>query len=149
MIQSHSKHPAAAGGPDASLLQSQLAALSESAADGELRPFLEFLRALLNARAVAVLPVSGSQSVPACVVTTTGVSSAGVAQLAASLPFSKAEARPAPALGADAWTLAVPVRRENTPLCWLLAQIVIPNMRDVQAFLVLLQKEETLCIQFY
>lgn len=139
MIQTSTNLPSAAGGPDALSLQSQLAALVENAAGDELRPLLEFLRALLNARAVAILPVAGSPGLAACAVTTPGVSSAGVAQVAATLPFSKADARPAPALGPDAWTLAVPVRRENAPLCWLIAQIVIPNPRDVQAFLVLLQ----------
>ena len=124
--------------PDAHALQSQLAALSERD-DGELRPLLEFTRALLNARALAVLPAAGRTDFASCIVTTPGLLASSIAPLAASLDFGKAHVLPAPALGADAWTLAVPVRRENAPLCWLLAQLVIPNQRDAQAFLVLLQ----------
>ena len=124
--------------PDASSLQSQLAALVEKG-DGELRPLLEFLRALLNAHALAVLPVAENPGIAACVVTTPGLPASSIAQLATTLDFGKANVVPAPALGADAWTLGVPVRRENAPLCWLVALMVIPNTRDVQAFLVLLQ----------
>ena len=124
--------------PDANSLQAQLAALVENG-DGELRPLLEFLRALLNARALAVLPVAEHPGGASCVVTTPGLPAGSVAQLAAALDFGKANVLPAPALGADGWTLAVPVRRENAPLCWLLAQLTIPNARDVPAFLVLLQ----------
>ena len=127
-----------AGGPDAHSLQAQLAALVERG-DGEVRPLLEFLRALLNARALALLPVAERPGVASCVVTTRGVLASSLSQVAASLDFSKANVLPAPALGTDGWTLGVPVRRENTPLYWLIAQIVIPNPRDVQAFLVLLQ----------
>ncbi len=124
--------------PDAHALQSQLAALVEKS-DGELRPVLEFLRALLNASALAALPVAGNSDFGVCVVTTRGLAASSIPPLAETLDFGKASALPAPALGADGWTLAVPVRRENAPLCWLLAQIIIPNPRDVPAFLVLLQ----------
>ena len=128
----------AAAAPDAHTLQAQLAALVENG-EGELRPLLEFLRALLNARALALLPVAERPGLASCVVTTRGVLASSLAQVAASLDASKANVLPAPALGADGWTLGVPVRRENEPLCWLIAQLVIPNPRDVQAFLVLLQ----------
>ena len=138
MTPSHSNHPPPTDGPDANSLQAQLAALVENG-DAELRPLLEFLRTLLNARALAVLPVAERPGLAACVITTPGIPANAVAQLAASLDFAKANVLPAPALGADGWTLAVPVRRENAPHCWLIAQIVIPNQRDVQAFLVLLQ----------
>ena len=127
-----------ADAPDAQSLQAQLAGLVERG-DAELRPLLEFLRSLLNARAIALLPVSERPGVASCVVTTRGVLASSLSQLGASLDFSRASALPAPALGADGWTLGVPVRHENTPLYWLIAQIVIPNARDVQAFLVLLQ----------
>lgn len=128
----------AGDGPDAHALQSQLAALVESG-DGDLRPLLEFLRALLNARAVAILPVPENPGGATCVVTTQGLPASSVAQLVATLDFGKANVLPAPVLGADGWTLAVPVRRERAPLFWLVAQLVVPNARDVQAFLVLLQ----------
>ena len=130
--------PATAAAPDSQSLQSQLAALVEKG-DGELRPLLEFLRTLLNARALALLPFADRPGLASCVVTTRGVLASSLAQVAATLDSSKANVLPAPDLGADGWTLGVPVRRENEPLYWLIAQIVIPNQRDVQAFLVLLQ----------
>ena len=130
--------PTTAAAPDAHSLQSQLAALVENGG-GELRPLLEFLRTLLNARALALLPFADTRGLASCVVTTRGVLACSLAQVAATLDSSKANAIPAPDLGADGWTLGVPVRRENEPLYWLIAQIVIPNQRDVQAFLVLLQ----------
>ena len=129
--------------PDAHTLQAQLAALVENGEGdipvGELRPLLEFLRVLLNARALALLPVAERPGLASCVVTTRGVLASSLAPVAASLDSSKANVVPAPALGTDGWTLGVPVLRENTPLYWLIAQLVIPNARDVQAFLVLLQ----------
>ena len=60
-------------------------------------------------------------------VTTRGVLAGSRPPIVASLDFGKASLLPAPSLGADGWTLAVPVRRENTPLCWLIAQITIAN----------------------
>ena len=129
---------AEAAAPDAHTLQAQLAALVENG-EGELRPLLEFLRALLNARALALLPAAERPGLASCVVTTRGVLASSLAQVAASLDSSKANVLPATALGADGWTIGVPVRRENEPLCWLIAQLVIPNSHDVQAFLVLLQ----------
>ncbi len=131
------------GAPDAHTLQAQLAALVETGEGdfpvGELRPLLEFLRVLLNARALALLPVAEKPGLASCVVTTRGVLASSLAQVATALDSSKANVLPAPALGADGWTLGVPVRRENEPLYWLIAQLVVPNQRDLQAFLVLLQ----------
>ena len=63
----------------------------------------------------------------------------GLAQIVATLPPGAAFAQPTPALGADCYTLAVPVVREARPLAWLLAQLTVPSPRDLQAFLVLLQ----------
>ena len=60
--------------PDVHTLQSQLAALVEKGDGqipvGELRPLLEFLRVLLNARALALLPVAEGTGLASCVVTT-------------------------------------------------------------------------------
>jgi biotin carboxyl carrier protein len=129
--------------PDAQRLQAQLAGLAERNASGEqvgeLRPLMEFLRALLKAHAVALLPASEATGAESCVVATRGISAAGLAQIIATLPGGTATAQPAPSLGNDAYTLAVPVVREARPLAWLLAQLTVASPRDLQAFLVLLQ----------
>ena len=135
--------PIATDAPDAQTLQAQLAALVEQGsgevAVGELRPLLEFLRALVNARAMALLPITDRPGLSSCVVTTRGVLASSLAPLTAGFDMTKANVQPAADLGADAWTLGVPVRLESEPLYWLIAQIVVPNPRDLQAFLVLLQ----------
>jgi biotin carboxyl carrier protein len=125
--------------PDGPRIQDQLAAIVESRG-GELRPVLEFLRALLNARAVALFPGRGSAGVSSVIVTTRGIlatSLAPIGERLANTPVAVVEA--APALGADGFTLAVPVRREDSPLWVLVAQITVPNSRDLQAYLVILQ----------
>ncbi len=126
--------------PDAQRLSAQLAGLVEKGgAVGELRPLLEFFRALLNARAVALLPADGAPAEPGCVVVTRGIAAGSLVQLGPTLAGQRAVALPAPALGADGYTLAVPVVRETRPLFWLVAQLTVPSPRDLQAFLVLLQ----------
>ncbi len=131
--------PIAPGMPDGPLIQDQLAALAE-AKSGELRPLLEFLRALLNAKALALFPAAGKAGLSSVVVTTRGILATSLAPLGERLANAAAAvAEPAPSLGADGYTLAVPVRREEQPLWVLLAQIVVPNPRDLQAYLVILQ----------
>ena len=129
--------------PDAQRLQTQLAALVEKGEGvspvGELRPLLEFFRALLNARALALLPAPGRAGLETCVVTTRGVSAASVAAVAATLEGKLAVVQPAPALGEGGRTLAVPVLREGELGSWLVALLEAPNARDLQAFVVLLQ----------
>jgi multidrug efflux pump subunit AcrA (membrane-fusion protein) len=126
--------------PDAQRLQAQLAGLVEKeGAAGELRPLLEFFRTLLNASAVALLPADGTPAEPGCVVGTRGITAGSVAQLVPTLAGQRAVALSAPALGADGYTLAVPVVRETRPLFWLVAQLTVASPRDLQAFLVLLQ----------
>jgi biotin carboxyl carrier protein len=131
------------GAPDSQLLQSQLARLVEEGPEpgavGELRPMMEFLRTLLNARAVALLPASEKAGLASCVITTPGIAANKVARLAASFEGPRTRAQAAPELGADGYTLAVPVLRESAQLYWLVAQMTVPNPRDLQAFLVLLQ----------
>ena len=131
------------GAPDGQKLQGQLAALAETGVNaapvGELRPLLEFVRALLNAREVALLPVRDLPGLASCVVTTRGIQASALALLAGALEPGRVAVQPAPALGADGYTLAVPVVRENDALCWLIAQLAVPNPRDPQAMLVLLQ----------
>ena len=131
------------GLPDAQRLQGQLASLVEQRTDlspvGEIRPLLDFLRALLNARAVALLPVRERADLVSCVVTTRGVLASSLAAVVPALDPRVSAVQPAPALGADGYTLAVPVRHEDEPLYWLLAQLVVPNPHDLQAFLILLQ----------
>ena len=130
------------GPPDAQRLQSQLASLVEKGGDAptaDLRPVLEFLRSLLQASAVALLPLGNEPGAVACVVTICGVTAGSLAQIVAPLDPHAALALPAPALGTDAYTLAVPVVREAQPRHWLIAQLTVANPRDLQAFLVLLQ----------
>ena len=147
MSQQSAPPPGAAaetsGAPDGQRLQGQLAALVETGVNaapvGELRPLLEFVRALLNARAVALLPAGDLPGLASCVVTTRGVQAGALVQLAAALEPGRVAVQPAQSLGADGYTLAVPVVRENAALYWLIAQLAVPNPRDVQAMLVLLQ----------
>ncbi len=145
MSQQSASPPVAAeaSAPDGQKLQSQLAALAETGVNaapvGELRPLLEFVRALLNARAVALLPVRDLPGLVSCVVTTRGMAAGELVRIAAALEPQRAAVQPAPALGAEGYTLAVPVVRENAALYWLLAQLAVPNPRDLQAMLALLQ----------
>ncbi|MCE9611636.1 MAG: efflux RND transporter periplasmic adaptor subunit [Chthoniobacter sp.] len=59
--------------------------------------------------------------------------------LGPTLDPQRAVALPAPVLGADGYTLAVPVVREARARGWLVAQLTVASPRDLQAFLVLLQ----------
>ena len=131
------------GAPDAQRLGAQLTGLVEKGGGestvGDLRPIMEFLRGLLNASAVALLPVGHEPAATPCVVTTRGVTASNIAQVVGTLAPGRAVVQPAPALGPDAYTLAVPVVREAQPRYWLIAQLTVPNPRDLQAFLVLLQ----------
>ena len=123
--------------PQAQRLQAQLAAFVEADVVGEIRPLLEFLRALLSARAVAVLPFAEAPGLAACIVATRGVLASQLTAVAARLDTRDAVVQPAPELGDDAYTIAVPVCREGAPLCWLLAQLVVANPRDLRAYVVL------------
>jgi len=100
-----------------------------------LRPALEFLRALLNARAIALLPVAAEPGLESCVITTRGVAANTLTGVAAGLGAPRAHARPEQ----EGYTLAAPVVRESRHLYWLIAQLTVANARDLQAFLVLLQ----------
>ena len=129
----------APGMPDSARVQDQLAALAESPA-GELRPLLEFVRALLNARSLALFPARGNAGLSSVIVTTRGILATALAPIGERLADSAvAVVEPAPSLGADAFTLAVPVRRDGQTVWILVAQIVAANPRDVQACLVILQ----------
>ena len=127
------------GQPDGLRIQDQLAALAESEA-GELRPLIEFLRTLLNARALALFPAAGNPGRSSVVVTTRGILASSLAPIGERLASaSAAVVEPAPTLGADGYTLAVPVRREATPVWVMIAQLAVPTPRDLQAYLVILQ----------
>ncbi len=131
------------GLPDAKRLQKQLASLIERGADGlssgEVRPLLEYLRAMLNARAVGIFPVGENSAVAACVITTRGILASSLESLVARLDPREVAALPAPELGADGYSIAVPISRDGTALCWFLAQLAIPNPRELSAYVVLLQ----------
>jgi biotin carboxyl carrier protein len=128
-----------AGQPDSLRIQDQLATLAE-ARGGELRPMLDFLRALLNARAVALFPGRGSPGVSSVIVTTRGILATSLAPIGERLANTVAAVvEPAPSLGAEGYTIAVPVRREDNPVWVLIAQLVVPSPRDLQAYLVILQ----------
>jgi hypothetical protein len=74
--------PPAPGLPDGTRVQEQLAALTEG---GEIRPLLEFLRTLLNARALAVFPTSDRPGAASVAVTTRGILATSLEPLAARL----------------------------------------------------------------
>ncbi len=139
-VSAQTGRPAASpapGLPDGPRVQEQLAALTES---GELRPLIEFLRALLNARALAIFPGSENAGAASVVVTTRGILATALAPIGERLANTVAAVvEPAPSLGEEGYTLAVPVRRDEHPLWVLIAQLVVPNARDLQAFLVILQ----------
>ncbi len=115
--------------PDAQRLQAQLAAQAESTA---IEPLLHLMRALLAARTVALIPVSGKEVV-------VGVTGGALSKLCEALDPAKAMVLPAVNLGPEGYTLAVPVWREGRFAGWLLAQLVVAQARDLQAFVVLLQ----------
>lgn len=131
------------GLPDAKRLQAQLASLVERGADGapagEMRSLLEFLRAMLSARAVGLFPLGEKAAFDASFVTTRGILGSSLASIAARLNPREVAALPAPELGPECYTVAVPITRENAPFGWLLAQLAVPSPRDLQAYVVLLQ----------
>ncbi len=131
------------GLPDAKRLQLQLASLiergSEGSSSGEGRALLEFLRAMLNARAVGILPIGDNPSIAACVITTRGILASSLESLVARLDPREVAVLPAPDLSPDSYSIAVPILREGVALCWFLAQLAIPNPRDLSAYVVLLQ----------
>ena len=125
------------GLPDGPRVQEQLAALTEG---GEMRPLLEFLRALLNAKALALFPTTDRPGAASVTITTRGILATSLEPLGARLAKARASVvEPAESLGADGYTVAVPVLRDSHPVWVLIAQFVVPNARDVQAYLVILQ----------
>ena len=129
--------PPPPGLPDGPRVQEQLASLTEG---GEVRPLLEFLRALLNARALAIFPTSDRPGAASVTITTRGILATSLEPLAERLGKAKAAVvEPAESLGAEGYTIAVPVQRDSHPLWVLIAQFVVPNARDVQGYLVILQ----------
>src|SRR4051812_10872614 len=113
--------------PDAQRLQAQLAAQAEL---GTLEPLLQLLRKLLAARTVALVPKEGKESV-------VGVPVGGLGKLCEALDSAKAMVMPAVALGTEGYTLAVPIWGKGQLVGWLVAQLVVAQARDLQAFVVL------------
>ncbi|HEY3900127.1 MAG TPA: efflux RND transporter periplasmic adaptor subunit [Chthoniobacter sp.] len=124
--------------PDAQRLQAQLAGLADGAGNSapELLPLLQHLRTLLGAKTLAFLPVTSGE---ASDVISAGIAVPGLAKLRDALDPTKATVLPAPSLGATGYTLSVPLVREGVMRGWLVALLVIPQTRDLQAFFVLLQ----------
>ncbi len=121
--------PLAGAAPDAQRLQAQWAAHAE----GEVvEPLLRLLRTLLAARTVAWLPAGERDFVE-------GPAVAGLGKLRACFDAEKAMILPAPALGPEGYTLAVPVWREGHSRGWLIAQLGVARSGDLPAFVVLLQ----------
>ena len=141
------QHPAEKAGesglPDAKRLQAQLASLVEGAGKetepGNARALMELGKAILNARAGGILPIGDQPSLAACIVTTRGILASSITALAGRLDARESAVLPAPEIGPDCYTLAVPVARDGIPLFWLIAQLAVANPRDLQAYLVLLQ----------
>lgn len=115
--------------PDAQRLQAQFAAQAEGKSQ---RPFLQLLQKLMTARTVALIPQQGEELL-------VGAAWPGLKKLREAFDPVKAMALPAPALGQDGYTLVVPLYRENQHTGWLATQLSVPNARDLQAFVVLLQ----------
>lgn len=131
--------PPAATGPDAQRLQVQFALLVEAgdaAAPAALVPLLQHLRSLLSARTVALLPVG---PVAESEIVSVGAPIPGLAKLGEALDREKALVLPAPAIGADGYTLSVPVWWEKRLLGWLVVQSIVAQTRDLPALMVLLQ----------
>jgi multidrug resistance efflux pump len=126
--------------PDAKRLAEQMASVAESNAR-RVEDLVAFLRTLLNARVAAWLPNTSNAAHPKAdvIAAARGQDSGGVAALRKVLDPCDASVLPAPHLGKDVFTLVAPVRREGHFCGWLLAQLAVPNPRDLQAFLVLLQ----------
>lgn len=115
--------------PDAQKLQAQFAAQSETECQ---RPFLQLLQKLMSARSVVLLPKLGEKVL-------VGAAWPGLGKLSEAFDPEKAMALPAPLLGADGYTLVVPLYREKQHIGWLAAQLTVPSSRDLQAFIVLVQ----------
>lgn len=129
--------PPPPGLPDGPRVQEQLASLTEG---GEVRPLLEFLRALLNARALAIFPTSDRPGAASVAITTRGILATSLEPLAERLGKAKAAViENAESLGAGGCTIAVPVQRDSHPLWVLIAQFVLPDPREAQAYLLILQ----------
>ena len=125
------------GAPDPLKIQAQLAALAEA---GEWRPFLDYLRILLNAKALALFPTDSLSGLGSCVVATRGVLASSLAELAVSLgPCTAAFTQPAPELGPNGFTFGIPISREDRPLYLFLVQLVLPSPNDLRVHLVILQ----------
>lgn len=137
------ERPVETGLPDARRLQTQLAALAEGTGDrtapGELRPLVEFLRALLNARALGVLPLGEAAAFAPCIVTTRGVLASALTASIAPLDPREVAVLAAPEVDPDSRTVAVPIVREGVAFAWLVALFDGAVARDLAAYIVLLQ----------
>ena len=100
-----------------------------------------FLRALLNARAVALFPSAGRETAASVVVTTRGILASSLAPIGERLAGSTAAiVEPAPDLKGEDRLHARRARAPRGPAhVALLAQLAVPNARDLQAYLVILQ----------
>lgn len=120
-------------------LHSHLAKLAE-AGEGATRSLLEFIRSIVNGRAVALLPAGGAgDPSEACIVTTRGIPAGEVAALGAALCGRALIVQPLAKLGADVTLVAVPIVRQQVERQWLIAILAPQNVHELPGIAALLQ----------
>lgn len=119
-------------------LHSHLAALAE-AGESATRGLLEFVRLIVQARAVALLPVGGAAARDACVVTTRDLPAAAVMSASAGLRGHALVVQSAPELGADSTLIGVPLVRDQVERAWLVTILGTANARELPGIAALLQ----------
>lgn len=128
--------PSSPPGAETPQIHTHLAALAESG-EGGTRALLEFVRGMVQARAVALVPLGGAQD--ACVVTTRGIAAAAVVSLATALRGRALVVQPAPEVSADSTLVGVPLVREQSERGWLITILGAANARELPGIAALLQ----------
>jgi hypothetical protein len=126
--------------PDAERLYAQLANLAVAAiASHSWRPWLEFVRVFLNAKAVALLPMEDAPGLPVGVVTIRGVSANDIVALLPGFDRNKTNVQRSPDPASDSFTVGIPVKSPDRPGYWFVLQLPVAQPRDLQALVVLAQ----------
>lgn len=118
-------------------IHAHVAGLAE-AGEGATRELLEFLRGIVDARAMALL-FAGGREADSCIVTTRGLPASTISALATTLRGTELILRPAPAAGGSSTMVGVPIVRNHSEMAWLLAILGTANMREVAGIATLLQ----------
>ncbi len=121
----------------AAQIHARLAAFAEEG-ESATRALLELVRSMVDARAVALLPVGG-QAQDACVISMRGVAAGGVIAAAAKLRGTAMIVQAAGELGVDATLIGVPLVREQVERAWLVTVLGVVNPREIPGIAALLQ----------